>query len=419
MKKEILNEINRNREIMGLDAKLLVEWNLGSTSAWVDFLQTYKGELYDNVEAVRPDCIGTSKTYTFRKWAAYLWDSLQNKYGDRVSAIDTDDWKMMAFVLGDNFLWSDDGMEEDVVVQQLTKQQVKKLGTRWDVKEGLPVINNDGQNQTPATFCRRINKFNFKNFGSTQVTSWKYNKGDKETELIREATTTELYMFSASKTNKSSEIITQAGTEGTAATVASEGEPIPGGSAFAVNEVIPDSTKVQELLTLIQNSAADGMDVTNVKINGVASEQVISNVATWKKNVGNEYNSMADADIVKLVTGDFTEPVTGNQVLAYLRAQNLGKELIKAGINVDSYSYSVGGDEMKADVMITTEKPAVEATKGTDATTSQEFSADVTDLVGKGKILSMVISVPEKMSWKKSGVSKDEAKEVIAVNQAS
>mgnify|MGYP001479541880 CR=1 FL=1 len=97
------------------------------------------------------------------------------------------------------------------------------------------------------------------------------------------------------------------------------------------------------------------------------------------------------------ITGEFTEPVTGNQVLAYLRAQNLGKALQKAGINVDSYTYSVEGSEMRADVLVATEQPAKKAVAG--RTVGVE-TGESTDMTGAGIIMSMVISIPDDMAWK-------------------
>ena len=437
MKKEILNEINRNREIMGLKELMMEAWNLKSGSRWKDFLQTYKPNLYDNVETVRPDISGG---YNFMSWSRTLWKALKNKYKEgKMDRVDGDgneaNWKFMAWMLRPDMLESDDGLTEDVVLQPVTRDQLKSMGANvggsyWkknDRSHGLSqgdlVVHADGDYLSPSEFCRQINRFNITNFGTTQITSWAYNKGDGETETNRETDSEFLYQFSASRTSKTRKEIETPGTPGTETIVAAEGEPIPGGSAFAPNEVIPDATKIEELLTAIQAAAAEGNTVTNVSINGVASKMAIDKIDIWKKNVGSEYNTMSDADITKLVIGDFTEPVTGNQVLAYLRAQNLGKELIKAGLAVDSYTYSVGGDEMKADVLITTQTPSVEGTKGTKGSRSTELGVDTEDLSLDSKVLAMIISVPEgditwkHDSWDRSGAKK-KSQEVIIANNA-
>ena len=419
MDKKILNEVNRNREIMGLG--LLKEaWNLNADNQWMDFLQKYKPELFDNVETVQP-ALNASGEYSFKLFSSLSKLPVKKHpvLKGRFNEIDSD-WKMMAFALGSQFLMSDDGLEEDVVLFPLTKKDIKNGGgKRKGFNVGLPGVNLNGERLSVHHFVWRINKFNLKNFGEKQITSWTYNKGDEETEVTREAVTDELYLFSTKRVDKSSSVVTTKGTPGDEGAQAAEGRPIPGGSAFAVLEVIPNVDKVKELLSAIQGAADEGMSVTNVTINGVASEQVIANTGTWKANVGNEYSNMSDADITKNITGEFTEPVTGNQVLAYLRAQNLGKELEKAGITVDGYSYSVGGDEMKADVIIKTQKPERKPTKGTPGTKTQEFNKNITDLTGQGKILGMMISMPSSLKYYKekfSGVSKEEAKDVLTAN---
>ena len=427
MEKHILTEINRTREIMGLKELMIEAWNLRSGSRWSDFLQTYKPTLYDNVETVRPDISGG---YNFMSWSRTLWKALKEKYKEgKMNRVDGDgdesNWKFMAWMLRPDMLESDDGLTEDVVLQPVTGGQLKSMGkgkrAMDDHSHGLSVgdlvIHADGNYYSPSEFCKKVNRFNVKNFGTTQITSWTYNKGDGETETNRETNSEFLYQFSASRTSKTrKEVVTQ----GTETIVAAEGEPIPGGSAFAPNEVIPDATKIQELLTAIQAAAAEGNTVTNVSINGVASKQVIDKIDVWKNNVGSEYNTMSDADITKLVIGNFTEPVTGNQVLAYLRAQNLGKALTDAGLTVDSYTYSVGGDDMKADVLITTQTPSVEGTKGSKAT---ELGVDTEDLSLDSKVLAMIISVPagditwKHDSWDRSGAKK-KSQEVIIANNA-
>ena len=425
MKKEILNEVNRTREIMGLKELLVEKWNLNRKNTWTDFLQTYKSDLFDNVEIIRPDLgSGSNYKYSFSDWAyKNLLKAMKKKYGkDFIYRLDGSDgnWKEMAWLLRPDVLASDDGLTEDVVMLPVTKKQIKRLGDyHMGLKPGDLVINVDGKLRTPALFCKDINEFNVANFGTTQIASWKYNAGDKETETIREGETDYLYQFSASRTKKSSKEVVTPGSEGE---VAAEGTPIPGGSAFAPNEVIPDDTKIQELLAAIQASAAEGNTVTNVKINGVASKTVIDKIQTWKDNVGEPYNTMSDANITKLVTGPFTEDniTTGNQVLAYLRAQNLGKALEEADITVDSYSYSVGGDEMKADVIITTQTPEKKATPGTKTT---EFQVDTEDLSLNSQVLGMIISVPagnptyKHDSWDKK-TAKNKAKDVIQSNNA-
>jgi hypothetical protein len=422
MEKNILNEINRNREIMGLG--LLKEaWNLNSSVVWTDFLQKYKPELFDNVETVQP-AMNDSGEYSFKGFASKFKMPVKKHpvLKGRFDEIHSN-WKMMAFALGSQFLMSDDGLEEDVVLFPLTEKDIKNGGgPRKGFNVGLPGVNLNGEKLSVHHFVWRINQFNLENFGERQITSWSYNKGDQETEVNKEAVTDELYLFSTKRVDKSSSVVTTKGTPGDEYVQAAEGRPIPGGSAFAVLEVIPNGDKVKELLSAIQGAADEGMSVTNVTINGVASEQVIANTGTWKANVGNEYSNMSDADITKNITGKFTEPITGNQVLAYLRAQNLGKELEKVGITVDGYSYSVGGDEMKADVIIKTQKPEKKATKGTPDTKSQEFTKDTTDLTGQGKILGMMISMPSSLKyWKEkfSGISKKEAEDVLTSNKAS
>ena len=416
MEKNILNEVNRSREIMGLN--LLKEaWNLSTNKDFIDFIQTYKGGLFDNAETVAP-AVGVGNNYggyNFDTFAAKLKNSLKShpQLKDKFTYID-EDWKYTAYALGGSFLSSDDGLKEDIVLFPLTKKQAQNSGA----KAGTPGVKADGKIYSLGFFLYKTNMFNFKNFGTRQVTSWSYNKGDKETEWDIEANSNDLFLFSDKMVDKASFMVTTKGTPGDEGTQAAEGKTIPGGSAFAVLEVIPNGDKVKELLSAIQSAADEGMSVTNVTINGVASEEVIANTGTWGTNVGDEYSNMSDADITKNITGKFTEPVTGNQVLAYLRAQNLGKELEKVGITVDGYSYSVGGDEMKADVIIKTQKPEKKATKGIPGTKTQEFTKNTTDLSGQGKVLGMMISIPEKIKWKDSGVSKQEAKDVLIANNA-
>ena len=109
------------------------------------------------------------------------------------------------------------------------------------------------------------------------------------------------------------------------------------------------------------------------------------------------------------------EPVTGNQVLAYLRAQNLGKALEEAGgINVTNYTYSVGGDEMKVDVTITQQTPG----KSEIASTPDEITigGKVTKVVSEfnGFLNRMYVEFPLKWKtqWKKYGKNDDWAKSI-------
>ena len=396
MKKEILNEVNRTREIMGL-GELIKENFIRNISKWTDFLETYKGELFDNVETVRPNIAGG---YDFESWAADLRRSLMKVFrGDNLSRMGRD-WQYMAWMLRPDMLDSDDGINEKVrLVQSKDSSDL--------------VVIDDGREYTPDKWCIKLNEFNFKNFGTRQIVGWSYNKGESETERNIEAITDELIQFSTSRLKKTYQSVTKGGTEGE---VAAQGEPIPGGSAFNVLEVIPDPGKMKQLIKQIQNSASKGNVVTNVIINGVASDEPIANVAVWRKNVGDKYSNFTDEQITTNTTGKFTQPKTGNQVLAYLRAQNLGKELEKVGITVDSYKYSVGGDEMKADVIINTEKPATEGTPG--RTVGTETGTE-TDMAGQGIIVSMVVYIPGKITWKsqksprKKSVVKKEAEEVI------
>ena len=378
MKKEILSEINRNREIMGLK-KLVTEANLiGRPTDWADFLETYKGELFDNVEIVQPNLIGG---YDFESWAWDLYKALKQKYStEQVRKID-DDWRYMGWMLKPDMLSSDDGVEEDI---RLVKG-----------KKGGLVVVDDGRMWNPSKWVANVNEFNFKNFGTRQIVGWSYNTGESETERNIEAVTNELWQFSTSTLKKTYESRTEGGQ---GATPASEGEAIPGGSAFETMEVIPNPAKIKQIIQQIQNSASEGNKVTNVMINGVASDAPIGDVVKWRSNVGNKYASFSDEEITTNKTGKFTEPTTGNQVLAYLRAQNLGKALEDVGITVDTYTYSVGGDEMRADVRITTQVPAK---KGTPGMTSGVETGESTDMAGQGKIISMIVDVPgDKPDWK-------------------
>ena len=253
---------------------------------------------------------------------------------------------------------------------------------------------DDGEEIPVNNWVAQMNDFNLKNNGKRQITDWTYNKGDIETEKRIRAKVNNLYLFSTALTEKTYDSETEGGTE---ATVASQGEPIPGGSAFNVLEVIPDAGKMKQLIKQIQNSASKGNVVTNVMINGVASDEPIANVAVWRNNVGGKYSNFTDEQITTNTTGKFTEPKTGNQVLAYLRAQNLGKELEKVGITVDSYNYSVGGDEMKADVIIQTEQPAKDAVSGQKSGTMTLTDEDKAG--GEGKIIRIVIKFPEEFKW--------------------
>ena len=399
MKKEILNEVNRAREIMGLD--LIKENIYKNLDEWTDFLETYKGGLFDNVEKVRPNI--ENKRYTFKNWATQLRGALRSKFGGENMANIVREWQYMAWMLRPDMLDSDDGVNE----------KVRLVATDKSYKDGELVVIDDGKEYSPDRWCAKLNKFNFANFGKRQIVGWSYNEGESETERNIEAITDELIQFSTSRLKKTYKSVTKGGTEGD---VASEGEPIPGGSAFNVLEVIPDPGKMKQLIKQIQNSASKGNVVTNVIINGVASDEPIANIEVWKNNVGDKYSNFTDEQITTNTRGKFTQPKTGNQVLAYLRAQNLGKELEKVGITVDSYKYSVGGDEMRADVIISTEQPASEGTPG--ITVGSETGTE-TDMAGQGIIVSMVVYVPNKITWKsqtsprKKSVVKKEAEEVI------
>ena len=48
---------------------------------------------------------------------------------------------------------------------------------------------------------------------------------------------------------------------------------------------------MKQLIKQIQNSASKGNVVTNVRINGVASDEPIANVAVWRNNVGDKYSN--------------------------------------------------------------------------------------------------------------------------------
>ena len=384
MKKEILNEVNRTREIMGLGSLLVEKFSLKGESQFKDFIQTYKKRFFDAIEKVRPN-LEPDGTYDFDRLVWYLVNkALRKKYGNELLATADNNWKMMAFLLRGGFL-------------SVTKGRINELPVRLKKVGSDLVVLDDGEEIPVNDWVAQMNDFNLNNNGTRQIIDWSYNKGDMETEKRIVAGTrgvNNLYLFSTALTEKTYDSKTEGGTE---ATVASQGEPIPGGSAFSVLEVIPDAGKMKQLIKQIQNSASKGNVVTNVMINGVASDEPIANVAVWRNNVGDKYSNFTDEQITTNTTGKFTEPKTGNQVLAYLRAQNLGKELEKVGITVDSYNYSVGGDEMRADVIIQTEQPAKDAVSGQKSGTMTLTDEDKAG--GEGKIIRIGIKFPEEFKW--------------------
>ena len=210
--------------------------------------------------------------------------------------------------------------------------------------------------------------------------------------------------------------------------MSAQGKPIKGDDAFDVYEVAPDSGVVEDIVTQIKQGTGEGLDVVNVVINGVASELRVKDtmIPTWKENVGAPYNTWSDEKILNFKKGDvnktkiikdgtFTEPVTGNQVLAYLRAQNLGKALEKAGgIKVTNYNYSVGGADMKVDVIISQEKPGEAAKDAIPQITDASGKVEKVESVFDGNIYSLEINFPA--NWK---TAYKEAKREDGVVQAA
>ena len=117
MKKEILNEVNRTREIMGLGSLLVEKFSLKGESQFKDFIQTYKKRFFDAIEKVRPN-LEPDGTYDFDTLVWYLVNkAIRGKYGNALLADADNDWKMMAFLLRGGFLGTSEARIKDFPVR--------------------------------------------------------------------------------------------------------------------------------------------------------------------------------------------------------------------------------------------------------------------------------------------------------------
>ena len=380
MKKNILNEINRNREIMGLGNLIIKEFVEETTGQvlseqddmtnwdvekWVpavlqqnspNFWKFLKAHNFDDEK------YGTSQV-TFTKAIAYAYKLI---YGEDLT-LDS------LHVFQDGFLKG----------RKLSNSMSRGDGPKMGGIDHMVLSNAPGSSEYKVTLTfaplgweqdeidldealMKMNEFNILNAGTLQIHkiatelirgkssrfksgtsnySYAYSPKNKINKLKTKPSSHALILFSAAKEKTT----IQSGQGGTIK-IAGDVVSIPGDQLFADVAVVPNKNVVKDAIDQLV-AQAQGKKVKTIKVHSSASNDTIKNPETFKTNL-QQYKGWTDAVIQAVDTeAQFTEQdlksnPTGNRALAYMRGQKVAEllknvELLK-GADIQ-FVYEVGG----------------------------------------------------------------------------
>ena len=370
MKKQLIQEINRAREIMGLS--IIPEQTFDNRRTFAAFMAnqgsnvlTKMQEMFGDMRSVARGKSGGVEGFLMRIQNELGRGLLKNLSFARLS-VDKVDINLM-------------GEGEALVVFP----EIPRFKSRY-------AKSLDG-------ICLDVNKFNLDSFGSQQITGF-----DTQTEregvnipIVRKMKKTDgLYVFSPSYTD-----ISYAADAGTAATddrydtIAGQPFSVDLSDSFADFEVTPDQSELDRVRD--EMNAASG-NVTRIAINSSADATGIRDTERFKNEMRKagfpQYmeitNFEADSNL-----GDFseTEVTSGDRALAVVRGKYLAKLLGFDDSQVD-YSFSLVGAGQPKSVTLRVvgqeDDDEVLVSRGQDATAAsgeESFTTSETGMV-EGKL---------------------------------
>ena len=259
MKKGILTEINRMREIIGLahivEQESQSSWKTHSSSFESKMgkkAQKYKGKypFYNDTNNHMQQFITTHKNDLWKILQTYdpPFES-ENMIHSLIYAINNNSKlselflyaqnnpKYLATIIaGDYFEAASDGKVPVRLMETAGGQiLISYRDSKGDLHEAV----------TPEEMCRTLNTLNQRYLGKSQIIDIIAPDDGNINKVVRSADDPNyLYLYSAKAINRQynqEEIITKKGTEGSGAVAASEGEKIKGGDAFEVYEGNPQT----------------------------------------------------------------------------------------------------------------------------------------------------------------------------------
>ena len=254
MKKEIINEINRQREMIGLS--LLSEQSFDSKNEFISFITSHPS----NVLTIFENAFGGSKggvsTNPNRNVITFL-KQIQNQLGR--------------------------GLRSNLTfLSPETKQvNINIIGSDAKVNfEGISALRGNKGNRERDLYqiCRYINGYNLENFGSEQITGFNTQTDRPGQNTVIVEKTNKLggvYVFSDKWTDIGYE--KTPGEEAIASTpdiyadVAGEAIKIPMSDAFADLEVIADPGKISNAQSQLDDASAAGGIITRISITSTAT----------------------------------------------------------------------------------------------------------------------------------------------------
>ena len=385
MKKEIINEINRQREMIGLS--LLSEQSFDSKNEFISFITSHPS----NVLTIFENAFGGSKggVSTNPNNVITFLKQIQNQLGR--------------------------GLRSNLTfLSPETKQvNINIIGSDAKVNfEGISALRGNKGNRERDLYqiCRYINGYNLENFGSEQITGFNTQTDRPGQNTVIVEKTNKLggvYVFSDKWTDIGYE--KTPGEEAIASTpdiyadVAGEAIKIPMSDAFADLEVIADPGKISNAQSQLDDASAAGGIITRISITSTATATGVrpegqSKFQTQMKSAGFPKYAQITNFEKDTELGDFSEMEvnSADRALAVARGKYLAKQLGFTDDQVD-YTFTLvkgipGGEGKEVTLTVTGQgedkqeliKKGTAGRGGTSASGQETFST--TDVGALGKI---------------------------------
>ena len=388
MKKEIINEINRQREMIGLP--LLSEQSFDSKNEFISFITSHPSNVLTIFENAFDGSTGTVSTSPNRNVITFL-KQIQNQLGR--------------------------GLRSNLTfLSPETKQvNINIIGNDGDAKvnfEGISALRGKKGNRERDLnqICRYINGYNLENFGSEQITGFntQTDRPGQNTVIVEKTNKLDgVYVFSDKWTDIGYE--KTPGEEAIASTpdiyadIAGEEIKIPMSDAFADLEVIADPGKISNAQSQLDDASAAGGIITRISITSTATATGVrpegqSKFQTQMKSAGFPKYAQITNFEKDTELGDFSEMEvnSADRALAVARGKYLAKQLGFTDDQVD-YTFTLvegipGGEGKEVTLTVTGQgedkqeliKKGTEGRGCTSATGQETFST--TDVGALGKI---------------------------------
>jgi len=373
MKKQLIQEINRAREIMGIS--IISEETFDNTRTFTAWMANQGSNVLTKMQELFKDMRSVGRSVS-KGVPGYLM-KIQNQLGR--------------------------GLLKNLSFDKLTvtKVNINLSGSRGDEATALVMYPEIPQfkSRNPKDLeqiCQTINRWNLDNFGNQQISGLNTQTG-REGVNIPIITSMKkpqgIYVFSPSYTEI--DYSAEAGTEATQDqydTIAGEDVQIDMSDSFADFEVTPEPSELDR----VKNELANAGNVTRIAINSSADATGINDTKRFQDEMRKagfpQYmeitNFAADTDL-----GDFseTEVTSGDRALAVVRGKYLAK-LLGFDDSQVQYSFSLVPAKQSKSVTLNIlskgEDEEVLVSRGQDATTAsgeETFTTSQTGMV-EGKL---------------------------------